>query len=211
MRLQFWEYHTNLFQAVEARNWLAHLPAFLYLHLGYPHNRGPPFYYLSMFQQILKSQGDKMRDSGHDFDAETQARFTAYLKTTLERTKWKYNSHTQLLSQREDLEDRENSFPEPADSMDFADYLPLWMQVTDIRLGKAIQGLDSFRYSLLSAHAIDGLTYRECAVRFHKNFWTVKAAYLRMIRNLRETAKGGEVNGFCGAVKTGKKRGSGSN
>ncbi len=151
-----------------------------------------------------------MRYSGYDFSGELQARFAAYLKTTLERTKWKFNSRVQTLSRREELEDRESDFPEPAaTSVDLDSSLPLWMQVTGIRLGKAIQGLDSFRYGLLSAHVIDGLTYRECATRFHKNFWTVKAAYLRMIRNLRETAKGGEVYGFCGAVKTGKKRGSG--
>ncbi len=150
-----------------------------------------------------------MRYSGYDFNGELQARFTAYLKTSLERTKGKYNSRVQTLSRREELEDRESDFPEPAASADLDSSLPLWMQVTDIRLGKAIQGLDSFRYGLLSAHVIDGLTYRECAVQFHKNFWTVKATYLRMIRNLRETAKGGEVNGFCGTVKTCKKRGSG--
>jgi len=168
-----------------------------------------PFYCLFIFQQILKGQGDKMRDSGYVFNEEEQARFTAYLKTSLERAKWKYISRTQMLSQREELKAEENSFPEPAASVDLDGFLPLWMQVTDVRLGKAIKSLDSFQYSLLCARAIDGLTYRECAVRFHKNFWTVKAAYLRMIRDLRETAKGGEVNGFCGAVKTGKKRRSG--
>ncbi len=209
MQLRFRKCYTFIFQADEARKWLARLPAFLYLHVGYPHNRGPPFYCLSTFQQILKGQGGKMRYSGYDFNGELQARFTTYVKTSLERTKGKYNSRIQMLSRREELQDGKSDFPEPVVSADLDSSLPLWMQVTDIRLEKAVHGLDPFQYGLLCAHAIDGLTYRECATRFHKNFWTVKAAYLRMIRKLRETAKGGEANGFCGAVKTGKKRGSG--
>ncbi len=150
-----------------------------------------------------------MRDSGHDFNSEVQARFTAYLQSALERTKWKYNSRSQLLFQQEEPGSDELTFLKPENDVDLTSSLPLWMQVTDIQLGKAIQSLDSFQYNLLCAHAIDGLTYRECATRFHKNFWTVKATYLRMIRNLRETTKGGEVNGFCRAVKSGKKRGPG--
>lgn len=132
---------------------------------------------------------------------EIQARFTAYLQKALERERWKYSSRSQLGFSKDNLSMDGLCTQERVDETDLADFLPLRMQIADIELEKAIKNLDSFQYSLLCAHVIDGLSHQECAERFHKNFWTVKTTYLRMIRNLREAAKGGEDDGFCRADK----------
>lgn len=115
-----------------------------------------------------------------------QNQFTAYLHLAVVR---KRNS---FLQKKQKREEREILFQdEPLellvqDEFDFLSNLPLADQMESEALSKAIGRLPQTERYILQLRGIEGLPYQEVAQRLHKNVWTVKATYLRMIHKFRK-------------------------
>ncbi|WP_369297192.1 sigma factor-like helix-turn-helix DNA-binding protein [uncultured Neglectibacter sp.] len=122
-------------------------------------------------------------------ESSLQNRFSAYLKLAVNRERRRYLQKKWNTENREALQsavEKEDQLYEP----DFLSHLPLADQIENEALSKAIRSLKPKDLEILELCGIQGLTYREASEQLHRNFWTVKASYLRMIHMFRKILEG---------------------
>lgn len=118
-----------------------------------------------------------------------QNRFTAYLKLAIVRERRRYLQKKWQMENKENLQasvEEEQQYEQ-----DFLSSLSLADQIENEALAMAVRDLKPKDLEVLELCVIKDLSYQEAAQRLHRNFWTVKASYLRTIRALRKILEGG--------------------
>lgn len=124
-------------------------------------------------------------NSGSPENRDLQNQFAAYVKTAVMRKRSSYLKKMWQLEKREII--CEDKLLEVQEEEDFFSCFPLMDQIENEKLAKVFKSLSQKNRRILWLRAIEGLSYQEIADRLHMNFWSVKAAYLRMVHMFRKT------------------------
>ncbi len=137
---------------------------------------------------------------------EVHNRFTAYLRKSVSRERQKYLLSNQKRAERELPYEENLLLLSLGTNEDIVDTLPLKEQVGNDDLRKAIFALSPDQYHLLYVHAVLGIPYQQYANLFHKNYWTIKAEYLRIVHSLQKIDIGRDISGIYRCDCYGKKK-----
>lgn len=124
-------------------------------------------------------------NSGSPENRDLQNQFAAYVKTAVIRKRSSYLRKMWQLENQEII--CEDKLLEAQEEEDFFSRFSLMDQIEDEKLVSVFKSLSQENRRILWLRAIEGLSYQEIADQLHMNFWSVKAAYLRMVHMFRNT------------------------